>query len=385
MRMDVVILGATGSVGRQTAEVIRAHPDRLYARGLVAHRQVDEMVKLVAMLNPEWVAMTDPESQARLSRQVSIPVLGSMEAVEERLGSLPHPTGVVAAMSGFAGLRPALAGARAGHRICLANKETLVAAGALLTAAVKAGGGMLLPVDSEHSALMQCLGSQPNPFRRLILTCSGGPFRGLSRDDLVGVTARDALKHPTWNMGAKITIDSATLMNKGLEVLEAHWLFNTPLDKIDVVVHPESVVHSMVEFVDGSVLAQLGVPDMRVPIQVALSWPERWELDVPRLDLARLGSLHFEDPDVAVFPSLALARAAGEMGGTAPCVLNAANEVAVGRFLEGDIGFLDIARLVEEVLGQRSPESLSTLDEVLEADRWARSRAQAWQGGRTAW
>lgn len=382
MRMDVVILGATGSVGRQTAEVVRAHPERLYARGLVAHRQVDEMAKLVDQLHPEWVAMTDPDAQFRLSRQVSIPVLGSLDAVEERLLAMPGPTSVVAAMSGFAGLRPALAGARAGHRICLANKETLVAAGALLTAAVKSGGGTLLPVDSEHSALMQCLGSRPTPFRRLILTCSGGPFRGLSRDDLMGVTARDALKHPTWNMGAKITIDSATLMNKGLEVLEAHWLFDTPLDQIDVVVHPESVVHSMVEFVDGSVVAQMGVPDMRVPIQVALSWPDRWELDVPRLDLAGLGSLHFESPDVSVFPSLQLARAAGEMGGTAPCVLNAANEVAVGRFLQGAISFLDIARLVEDVLGSRGSQALSTLDELMEADRWARSRAEAWQGGR---
>jgi 1-deoxy-D-xylulose-5-phosphate reductoisomerase len=380
--MDVIVLGATGSVGRQTAQVIRRHPERLRTLGLAARQDVDTMEALVGELRPRWVVMTDPDAAARLGRRVPPPVAvaAGVEALVDRVAAAPAGTAVVAAMTGFAGLAPTLAAARAGHRVCLANKETLVAAGGLVTAAVAAGGGRLVPVDSEHSAILQCLGEPPRPFRRIILTCSGGPFRGLTRADLARVGVADALRHPTWRMGAKITVDSATLMNKGLEVLEAHWLFGAPLDAIDVWVHPESLVHSLVEFADGALLAQVGPADMRLPIQLAFSWPERWEADTGRLDLAAVGRLSFEEPDRETFPLLELARQAGRLGGTAPAVLNAANEVAVERFLAGTLRFLDIAALVEAVVTAHDPVPADSLEAVLDADRWARARAAAWGG-----
>jgi 1-deoxy-D-xylulose-5-phosphate reductoisomerase len=381
-QMDVIVLGATGSIGRQTAAVIARHPERLRTLGLASRRDVDGMEELAHRLGPRWVVLTDREAAARLRVRMGrgVVVEAGREALVDRVGAAPPGTAVVAAMTGFAGLEPTLAAARAGHRVCLANKETLVAAGGLVTAAVAAGGGRLLPVDSEHSALLQCLGEPPRPYRRLILTCSGGPFRGWSRADLARVTVADALRHPTWQMGAKITVDSATLMNKGLEILEAHWLFGAPLDAIDVWVHPESLVHSLVEFADGALLAQVGRTDMRLPIQLALSWPERWETDDPPLALPAVGRLSFEEPDRKTFPLLDLARYAGRLGGTAPAVLNAANEVAVERFLEGAIRFLDIAALVEAVLAAHVPAPADSLEAVMEADRWARARAVAWGG-----
>lgn len=381
--MNVVVLGATGSVGRQTADVIAGHPERLAARGLVAHRDVDTMAALIERLHPAWAVMTDADAARRLAVRArpGTVVEAGMERVLDRLGSEP-PLTVVAAMSGFVGLAPTLAAARRGHRVGLANKETMVAAGGLIRQAVADGGGRLLPMDSEHSAIFQALGDPPRPFRRLWLTATGGPFRGYRRRELEQVTAEAALNHPIWRMGPKNTIDSATLMNKGLEVLEAHWLFDADLDAIEVVVHPSAVVHSLVEFQDGAMLAQLGVPDMRLPIQLALTWPERWV--VPKaagLDLVHMGDLTFEAPDHELFPGVRLARRAGALGGSAPVVLNAANEVAVARFLTGEIRFLDIAALVEDVL-EREPivaqDSLDTMEAILAVDREARQRARAW-------
>lgn len=381
--MNVVVLGATGSIGRQTADVVAAHPDRLRVRGLVAHRDVDGMAALVQRLAPAWVVLTDGDAAARL--QVRVPastvVEAGMDRVIARIEDEP-PATVVAAMSGFVGLAPTLAAAHSGHRLGLANKETMVAAGGVIREAVRLGGGRLLPMDSEHSAIFQALGEPVRPFRRLILTATGGPFRGWDRGKLAHVEAAAALNHPVWRMGRKNTIDSATLMNKGLEVLEAHWLFDAPLDQIDVVVHPEAVVHSLVEYPDGAMLAQLGMPDMRVPIQLALTWPERWEVpEAPRLALAAVGQLTFEEPDHDVFPGVALARRAGTVGGSAPVVLNAANEVAVERFLAGALRFLEISELVADVLDRHTAAPVRGLEDILAADASARAAARAWRPG----
>jgi 1-deoxy-D-xylulose-5-phosphate reductoisomerase len=285
---------------------------------------------------------------------------------------------VVSALVGAAGLVPTLGAIRAGRTIALANKETLVMAGALMTRAARERGVRLLPVDSEHSALFQCLaGAAPREVRRLVLTASGGPFRGWPRSKLEAVTVEQALRHPTWRMGAKITIDSATLMNKGLEVLEAHWLFGVPFDRIDVVVHPQSIVHSMVEFVDRSVLAQLGMPDMGIPILYALTYPERLPCPAPALDLVGLGSLTFEAPDEAAFPCLALARQAGTAGGAAPLVLNAANEVAVAAFLAGRCGFMEVPRLIGDALDTHAGGAADDLDACLALDGDVRRTTEA--------
>jgi len=284
---------------------------------------------------------------------------------------------VVSAIVGAAGLEPTLAAIEAGKDIALANKETLVIAGELVMAAVAKSGGKLFPVDSEHSAIFQSLeGHRKEDVRRLILTASGGPFHNWSIDDLHGVTAEDALAHPNWNMGRKITIDSATMMNKGLEVIEAHWLFELPVDRIAVHIHPESIVHSMVEYVDGAVIAQLGIPDMKTPIAYALSYPERLALDLPPLDLCRMGTLHFATPDSHCFPCLDLAYEAIRRGGTTPAVLNAANELAVDAFLQGRAGFLDIPRVISAVLDQHACQALAGLEAVLAADAWARRTAR---------
>ncbi|MDA8198128.1 MAG: 1-deoxy-D-xylulose-5-phosphate reductoisomerase [Thermaerobacter sp.] len=381
--MNVVVLGATGSIGRQTADVVAAHPDRLRVRGLVAHRDVDGMAALVQRLQPAWVVLTDPDAAARL--RVRVPagtvVDAGMDRVITRVEDEPAAT-VVAAMSGFVGLAPTLAAANRGHRLGLANKETMVAAGGLIREAVRRGGGRLLPMDSEHSAIFQALGEPAHPFRRLIITATGGPFRGWDRARLAQVEAAAALNHPVWRMGRKNTVDSATLMNKGLEVLEAHWLFDAPLDQIDVVVHPEAVVHSLVEYPDGAMLAQLGMPDMRVPIQLALTWPERWEVpETPWLALAAVGRLTFEEPDHDVFPGVAIARRAGKVGGSAPVVLNAANEVAVERFLAGALRFLDISDLVADVLDGQTAAPVAGLEDILAADADARAAARAWHPG----
>lgn len=377
MQDKLIILGATGSVGRTTAEVVEALGGRVGVEGLVAHRNGPALYELGRRLGARWVALTEEDAGRRLRAGASgagPAVRVGMEEVLEAIAGA-EDCRVIGAMVGFAGLRPTLAAVERGMDVLLANKETLVAAGELVMETARRSGSHILPVDSEHSALFQCLGERRAPFRRLILTCSGGPFRGRTRRELSAVTAEDALRHPTWNMGAKITIDSATLMNKGLEIIEAHFLFDAPYHRIDVVIHPESLVHSLVEFEDGATMAQLGYPDMRVPVAVALAWPERWPLPVPGLDLADR-SLRFERLDEETFPGPGLARRAGEAGGLWPCVLNAANEVAVAAFLAGQLAYLDIVPVIEETMGRfRDGDQAQSLEAILATDAWARAAA----------
>ena len=369
------ILGSTGSIGRSTLDVVAAHPDRFRVEALAAGgRDLPALVRQVRAFRPSLVAVRDPDAAAQLAREVgaSTRVLSGPGSIVDaaRAGGADL---VVCGLVGAAGLEPAYAAADAGKTLALANKEALVAGGALVTRRAAETGAAILPVDSEHNALHQCLrGEDMGEVRRLWLTASGGPFREWSLDRLEGATPEQALRHPTWNMGPKVTVDSATLMNKGLEVIEARWLFGLGPDRIRVVVHPKSVVHSMVEFVDGSFKAQLGVTDMRHPIQYALTWPERIPSSLPPFDPVAAGPLEFLEPDMARFPCLGLAYQALEAGGGAPAVLNAANESAVEAFLAGKIGFLEIARLVERVLGECAGVAAGTLEEVLAADRAAR-------------
>ena len=378
MPQRVVVLGSTGSIGRQALEVIDRHPGAFEVAGLVAGRHVVRLAEQVRRYRPAAVGVADRAAAAELARS-----LGA-EAPEIRVGpdgaaQVAVGTGaqiVVAAIVGAAGLVPTLAALTAGLNVALANKESLVAAGELMVRAARESGSRLLPVDSEHSAIHQCLrAGEPSEIRRLVLTASGGPFRGRTREELERVTAAEALRHPTWHMGPKITVDSATLMNKGLEVIEAHWLFGLPGAAIDVLIHPQSTVHSMVEFRDGSIVAQLGTPDMRHPIQYALTWPERWDGSSHRLDLTAIGQLTFEAADRETFPCLGLAYEALARGGDAPAKLNAANEVAVHAFLEGRIGFQDIPRTIAAVLDRAPAGSLHELADVLEADRVGRALA----------
>jgi len=372
---SVAVLGATGSIGVQALDVIARSPD-LEVVALSAHRDVEGLVAAARATGVRHVALVDPGAADRAARELDgVVVLCGEGGVEDVIAASGADL-VLNAIVGAAGLRATLAAFAAGADVALANKESLVAGGELVLAAAGTSGRLLLPVDSEHSALAQCLeGAEPGAVTGLVITASGGPFRGRRREELGDVTAADALAHPTWSMGQKITIDSATLMNKGLEVIEAHHLFGVPYDAIEVVVHPQSIVHGMVRFRDGALLAHAGVPDMRVPISWALTHPHRGPTDVPPLDLSAPLSLEFEPPDLATFRCLALAREAGVAGGTAPCVLNAANEVAVRGFLDGRIGFLDIAGVVEDALAQVPPEPVESLEQVLDADRRARSAA----------
>ncbi len=368
----VTVLGATGSIGRRTLELIAAFPDQFRVGGLAARgSDVALVAELVRAHRPAAVALLDRAAVDRLARELTSPrpeLLGGPEGLATLAADVSADV-VVSALVGAAGLVPTLAAIRAGRTIALANKETLVMAGALMTRAAREHGVRLLPVDSEHSALFQCLaGAAPREVRRLVLTASGGPFRGWSRAALEGVTVEQALRHPTWRMGEKITIDSATLMNKGLEVLEAHWLFGVPFERIDVVVHPQSIVHSMVEFVDRSVLAQLGMPDMGIPILYALTYPERLPCPAPALDLVTLGTLTFEAPDESAFPCLGLARQAGRAGGAAPLILNAANEVAVAGFLAGRCGFMEVSKLIGDALDAHAGASADDLGACLALD-----------------
>ncbi len=372
---SVAVLGATGSIGVQALDVIARSPD-LEVVALSAHRDVDGLVAAARATGVRHVALVDPAAADRAARELDGVVVLCGEGGVEDVTAASGADLVLNAIVGAAGLRATLAAFAAGADVALANKESLVAGGELVLAAAHTSGRRLLPVDSEHSALAQCLeGAEPGAVTGLVITASGGPFRGRRRDELGDVTAADALAHPTWSMGQKITIDSATLMNKGLEVIEAHHLFGVPYDAIEVVVHPQSIVHGMVRFRDGALLAHAGVPDMRVPISWALTHPHRGPTDVAPLDLSAPLSLEFEPPDLATFRCLALAREAGVAGGTAPCVLNAANEVAVRGFLDGRIGFLDIASVVEDALAQVPPEPVESLEQVLDADRRARSAA----------
>jgi 1-deoxy-D-xylulose-5-phosphate reductoisomerase len=367
----VAILGATGSVGRQALEIVRRNPD-LRLVGLAADGAADELVAAATELGAGSVALADPAAADRARTLFSGDVLGVIDLVGRVRADV-----VLNAIVGAAGLEATMAALEAGSDLALANKESLVAGGELVTAAVRQSGRLLLPVDSEHSALQQCLDGAPSEtIESLVLTASGGPFRGWTRRQLAEVTPAQALAHPTWSMGAKITIDSATLMNKGLELIEAHHLFGLPYDRIEVVVHPQSIVHGMARFRDGALIAHVGLPDMRVPISYALTYPARAATAAPRLDLSMPFALEFEPPDLDTFRGLALARQAGEAGGTAPCALNAANEVAVAAFLAGGCGFLQIADTVEAVLEAIEVEPLASVAQVLAADARARELAR---------
>jgi 1-deoxy-D-xylulose-5-phosphate reductoisomerase len=381
----LAILGSTGSVGEQTLAVAESFPDRFRATALAAGRNVEKLAEQVRRFRPALVSVGDAAGadalRARLSGEASLPRIVHGDA--GLLEVATHDADlVVAALVGAVGLEPTLAAIRAGRDVALANKEVLVMAGAPVLREVKARGVRLLPVDSEHSAIFQALaGQRHEDVYRLILTASGGPFRTWSAERIEQATLADALKHPNWSMGPKITIDSATLMNKGLEVIEARWLFDLPPERIDIVVHPQSIVHSLVEFVDGSVLAQLGLPDMRVPIAVALAHPERLPLDLPRLDLAKVERLDFEAPDRVRFPAVELPFAALRGGEAAPAVLNAANEVAVAAFLDGRIPFPEIvatnASVLESHLAEAGGHAVRDLADVRAADAWARAEARA--------
>jgi 1-deoxy-D-xylulose-5-phosphate reductoisomerase len=375
------IIGSTGSIGTQALEVVDALPGRFRVVGLAAGSRVEVLADQASRHRPAVLSVSTPEAALELRRILEDRAPGYRpevlwgEAGLERVATHPELSTLVTAVVGAVGLKPTLAAIEAGKDIALANKETLVAAGELVMHAAQDRGVKILPVDSEHSAVFQALvGEDPSRVRRLLLTASGGPFR--DRKDLSTVTKEEALRHPRWVMGAKITIDSATLMNKGLEMIEAYWLFGVPMDAIEVVVHPQSVVHSAVEFVDGSIIAQLGPTDMRLPIQYALCYPERTPCPFDRLDLTQVGSLTFERPDGARFPSLNYARQAITMGGTMPAVMNAANEVAVNRFLADQIPFTAIFETVREVMERHNVVRRPDLQAILEADRWAREVAQ---------
>ncbi len=376
----ITLLGATGSIGLRTLDLVASFPEELQVAGLAARgSNVDLIADLCRKYSPRAVALLDAGAVDRLARQLAAPrpeLLSGPEGLVALARDVEADV-VVSALVGGAGLLPTMAAIQAGRTIALANKETLVMAGSLMTAAARRRGVRLLPVDSEHSAVFQCLaGHNRGDIHRILLTASGGPFRETPKAKLAAVTVEDALRHPTWKMGAKITIDSATLMNKGLEIIEARWLFDVAPDQVQVVVHPQSIVHSMVEYIDGSVIAQLGVADMGVPILYALTYPERRPTPAARLDLTRVGQLTFSEPDTDKFPCLRLARVALEQSGAAPVVLNAANEVAVAAFLDRRIGFTDIADVIERALGGSPAGELRSIDECVAIDAEARRRAQ---------
>jgi 1-deoxy-D-xylulose-5-phosphate reductoisomerase len=381
----IAVLGATGSIGASALDVIARHPDRFRVGALAAHRNVDALAALCARFAPQIAVIADPALESRLrerlqgARVATRVMSGAAALIEAATGA--HCDTVIAAIVGAAGLESTLAAARAGKRLLLANKEAVVMAGPLLRDALDEGGGELLPIDSEHNAVFQCLpakrpGLDDAGVRRIVLTASGGPFRGRKRADLGAVTPAMACAHPNWNMGRKISVDSATLMNKGLEVIEAHFLFGAPAERIDVVVHPQSIVHSMVEYMDGSVLAQLGNPDMRTALAHALAWPERVDAGVASLDLLRIARLDFEAPDRATFACLDLAYRALGAGGMAPIILNAANEEAVAAFLEGRLAFLAIPHVIESTMEKMPSAPIGALPGVIDADLTARRVAQ---------
>lgn len=369
---SLALLGSTGSIGTQTLDVVRAHPGRFRVAVLTAQRQADLLVQQAREFRPAVVVIGDEAQylgvKAALASQPETTVLAGAEALAE-VAARPDVDVVLTALVGYAGLLPTIAALQAGKTIALANKETLVVAGQLVTALARQHGAAIYPVDSEHSAIFQCLvGEQPDAVEKIILTASGGPFRGRSAQELASVTRAQALKHPNWEMGAKITIDSASLMNKGLEVIEAKWLFGLTDDQIEVVVHPQSIIHSLVQFRDGSLKAQLGLPDMKLPIQYALGYPERLANDFPRFSFLDYPTLTFEQPDGATFRNLPLAFEAMRRGGNAPCVLNAANEIAVAAFLREKIGFLQLPEVVENCLSKVSYLAEPSLDDYVQTD-----------------
>lgn len=378
-KQQICILGSTGSIGTQALDVIRQHPDRYEAYCLTANNSVDKLVAQAREFSPVCVVIANEdhykEVQDALSDRPDIKVYAGKEALNEVVEAGPVDM-VLASMVGFSGLVPTIHAIKAGKKICLANKETLVVAGELILDLVRRHHVALLPVDSEHSAIFQCLyGEDADQVDKILLTCSGGPFRLFTQEQLEHVTAADALKHPTWDMGAKITIDSASLMNKGFEVMEARWLFGVPADRIEVLIHPQSVIHSGVQFVDGAVKAQLGVPDMRLPIQYAFSFPERLPLQGERLDLFKMGHLDFFRPDQEKFRCLALAYEAIGKGGNMPCILNAANEVANLAFRQGRLSFLGMADVISKTMEQATFDATPDLEVYLQTDREARAIA----------
>ena len=374
----IAILGSTGSIGQSALSVIDAHADRLSVVGLAAGENADLLAEQIARYRPKTVSMASGDALDRLRRNGShdATLAGSGRDGLVAVATAPDVDIVLCASAGTEGLEAVLAAIEHRKTVAIANKEVLVMAGGIVMEAARRHGVSILPVDSEHNAIHQCLhGRDATEIRRLVLTASGGPFRGRSASELQGVTADEALRHPTWRMGRKITIDSATLMNKGLEVIEAHWLFGVRASQIDVVVHPQSVVHSMVELTDGSVIAQMGVTDMRLPIQYAFSYPERWTAQLPSLDLVRAGRLDFDAPDMKAFPCLGLAYRALDAERSLPVVLNAANEIAVARFLEGRLSFPAIAQVIEQTMGAHRPAEVTTLAGVRAVDGWAREHA----------
>jgi len=385
---QLCVLGATGSIGASTLDVVARHPDRYRIFALSGHRRLRELADLCRRFQPVYAAVPDQaaadELASLLQEGEALPEILVGEEGLAAIAAHPQVDTVMAAIVGAAGLKPTLAAVKAGKRVLLANKEALVMSGALFIEAVQASGATLLPIDSEHNAIFQCLADPATPglarkgVRRILLTASGGPFRETPAEQLVGVTPDQACAHPKWSMGRKISVDSATLMNKGLELIEACWLFEATPDQVEVVIHPQSVIHSLVDYVDGSVLAQLGNPDMRTPIAHALAWPERIDSGVTALDLFEIGRLDFERPDEERFPCLRLAREAAQAGGCMPATLNAANEVAVEAFLEGRLGFTEIPLLIEAVLKAVEACPAADLDAVFAADATARQLAREW-------
>ncbi|MBI1346539.1 1-deoxy-D-xylulose-5-phosphate reductoisomerase [bacterium] len=378
----VAVLGSSGSIGTSSLDVVAAQPEHLQAVGLSVHRSWDVLQKQITRHRPRWAVVVDD----RLKAEIGTPDIPSGtelwwgEAGVERLASHPDVDTVICAIVGAAGLRGTVAAISQGKRVALANKETLVVGGPLVMQQAAESGARILPVDSEHSAIFQCLeAGRSRDVHKITLTASGGPFRGWSREKLENVTVEQALAHPTWKMGKKITVDSATMMNKALEVIEARWLFGLTADQIDVVVHPQSIIHSMVEFVDGSTVAQLSPPDMKLPIQYALSYPERWPGISPKMDWSAAQTLTFEAPDYEAFPALKLGFEVARRGGTSGAILNAANEVAVERFLNGTLRFTEIAIACQEILQHHQFDSQPTLSELLQQDRWARQEMSRWK------
>ena len=378
MTRKIAILGATGSIGKSTLDLIERNPDRFEVTAVTAATNSEALADIARRTNARLAVIADERRLSDLEGRLAGTGCRALGGEQSLVEAVDDAELVIAAIVGCAGLRPVMAAVDAGKTVALANKEALVTAGGLMTDAARKSGATLLPVDSEHNAIFQCLtGSRPQDVSRIILTASGGPFRTASADVIRTATPAQAVAHPNWSMGAKISVDSATLMNKGLELIEAHFLFGLPSERLDVVIHPQSVIHSMVEFVDGSVLAQLGSPDMRIPIAYALAWPERMPTPAQRLDLASIARLDFEEPDLERFPALRLAREALEGGGAAPVVLNAANEVAVASFLAGEIRFPDIVRLVQDALNQASYDKPYSISDVLEIDRVTRAATRA--------
>jgi 1-deoxy-D-xylulose-5-phosphate reductoisomerase len=379
---NIVILGSTGSIGKSALDVVSKFPDKFRVVGLTAGRNISLLIKQIEQFMPKIVAVSDETTYKSLKSQIpnlktqNIEILFGTEGICS-VAAMPDADTVISAIVGSAGLLPTIAAIKAGKVVALANKETLVMAGDLVMSGVKKYGVLLLPVDSEHSAIFQCIsGYEKSSIKKIILTASGGPFAGKTMEELEHISPESALKHPNWSMGRKITIDSATLMNKGLEVIEAHYLFGLPPEKIDVLIHPQSIIHSIVEFIDGSYIAQLSKPDMKGPIAYALSYPERLHDVIETIDWERLSGLTFQKPDHKTFPCLSLAYSALKTGGTMPAVLNASNEIAVASFLDGIIGFNRIPVIIKKVMDSHKLQPADDIDVVLEADRWAREKTK---------